>query len=148
MPSTLRVILFTANSECAPELRRSITSVENVRIVAELDEPSLIAQAVAQFPAELVIADLDPSALVVVELADMVGPSQKVALVDLDFRFGHVATLLDVHGQYTVSDLCASPEQLDPEMVLKALIKHESGLFVLRRPHTFAQAESITAAHC
>jgi pilus assembly protein CpaE len=33
-------------------------------------------------------------------------------------------------------------------MVLKALIKHESGVYVLSRPHTFAQAEMITSAHC
>jgi pilus assembly protein CpaE len=83
-----------------------------------------------------------------VELCDIVGPSQKVALVDLDFRFRHVATLLDVHGQHTVADLCSTPEQLDPDLVMKALIRHDSGLYVLRRPHTFAQAEMITAAHC
>jgi len=33
-------------------------------------------------------------------------------------------------------------------MVLKALTKHETGVHVLRRPHSFAQAEMITAAHC
>jgi len=240
MPQTLRVILFTAHSESAPELRRSITSLPQIRIVAELDEPSLMSQAAAQFPADLLIADLDPSALTVleclrqlkeaapdlpvfalsthtegdvvlramkagvreylikplnvvefeqsisalagamtktqqpgklisvigsgggmgcttiatnlaVELAVQVGTAgegQKVALVDLDFRFGHVATLLDVHGQHTVADLCATPEHLDPEMVMKALIRHDSGLYVLRRPESFAEAESITAAHC
>jgi pilus assembly protein CpaE len=240
MPQTLRVILFTAETESAPELRRTITSLSHIRIVAELDEPSLIGQAAAQFPAELLIADLDPSSQSVlesirqlkdavpglpvlavsrniegdvvlramkagvrefllkplnleefqqsvatlagglaksqqpgklisvigsgggvgcttiatnlaVELAELTGAAggqQKVALVDLDFRFGHVATLLDVHGPFTVADLCATPEHLDPEMVMKALIRHDSGLYVLRRPELFSQAESITAAHC
>ncbi|HKQ49549.1 MAG TPA: response regulator [Phycisphaerae bacterium] len=234
---TIRVILFTSNETARPEMRRMLTSLPQVRIVAELDEPSLFSQAVTQIPADLLIADLDPSAAVVleclrqlkesapdlpvfalssvtdgnvvltamragikeyllkplaieeleqaigrtvgaagrtkqpgklisimgsaggvgcttiavnlaVELADIVGESQKVALVDLDFRFGHVATLLDVHGPHTVADLCSTPEQLDPDMVLKALVRHDSGLYVLRRPHTFAQAEMITAAHC
>ena len=234
---TVRVILFTSNETSRPEMRRMLTSLPQVRIVAELDEPSLLSQAVAQFPADLLVADLDPYAAVVleclrqlkeatpnlpvfalssvtdgnvvltamragikeyllkplaveeleqaigrtvgaagrtkqpgklvsimgsaggvgcttiavnlaVELADIVGESQKVALVDLDFRFGHVATLLDVHGPHTVADLCSTPEQLDPEMVVKALVRHDSGLYVLRRPHTFAQAELITAAHC
>lgn len=238
MAQTVRVILFTSNETARPELRRMLTSLPQVRIVAELDEPSLFSQAVTQFPADLLIADLDPSAAVVleclrqlrettpvlpvfalssvtdgsvvltamragikeyllkplaveeleqaigrtvgaadrggkqpgklisimgsaggvgcttiavnlaVELCDILGESQKVALVDLDFRFGHVATLLDVHGPHTVADLCSTPEQLDPDMVMKALVQHESGLYVLRRPHTFAQAEMITAAHC
>lgn len=237
MGQTVRVILFTSSSSLAPELRRSLTSIPEVRIVAELDEPSLLPQAVGQFPAELVLADLDPQPAVIleclrqlkeaapqinvialssqtdgnvvlramragikeylvkplnidefkqaastlmdgqakakapgklvsvvgsaggvgcttiatnlaVELADLVGPSRMVAIVDFDFRFGHVATLLDVHGQFTVADLCTTPEHLDPQMVTKALIKHESGVHVLRRPHTFAQAEMITAAHC
>lgn len=237
MARTVRAILFTANESAAPELRRSITSLEQLRIVAELDEPSLLPHAVAQFPAELIIADLDPNAAMVieclkllkeavpetpifaisgqtggdvvlramragikeylvkplnveeleqaiarivetrpqtrepgklisimgsaggvgcttiatnlaVELADLVGEAEKVALVDLDFRFGHVATLLDVHGQFTVADLCTTQEQLDPQVIMKALIKHDSGLYILRRPHSFAQAELITAAHC
>ncbi|HVP11290.1 MAG TPA: response regulator [Phycisphaerae bacterium] len=237
MAQTVRIILYTSNEAAAPELRRAITSLPRLRIVAELDEPSLLGHAVAQFPCDLIVADLDPNALVViecckqlkeahpslpvfavsgqtegdvvlralkagireylvrplniqelqeaieraigaqsktkepgklisvmgsaggvgcttiatnlaVELAELVGDSRKVALVDLDFRFGHVATLLDVHGQYTVADLCSTPEQLDEQMILKALIKHESGLLVLRRPHSFAQAELISAAHC
>lgn len=237
MAQTVRVILFTTNESTLPELRRALTSLPQVRIVAELEEPSLLAQAVTQFPAELVLVDLDPNAMVViecvkqlkevakdlpvfavssqtdgnivlsamrsgikeyllkplnieefeqaltrcvqsqprvrepgklisimgssggvgctaiaanlaVEMADIVGPAQKVALVDLDFRFGHVATLLDVHGQFTVADLCSTPEELDPQMVSKALIRHESGVHVLRRPHAFAQAELITSAHC
>ncbi len=237
MAQTVRTIFFTGNDKEAPELRRAITAPSHMRIVAELDEPSLLGQAVAQFPCDLVIADLDPHAPVVLEclkqlresypdlpifslskntdgnvvlsamksgireylvkplsveeleqavaraiqfqpknkepgqlvsimgsaggvgcttlavnlgteLADLVGPDERVAVVDLDFRFGHVATLLDVHGQYTIADLCSTHEELDPEMILKALIKHESGVYVLRRPHLFAQAEMITAAHC
>lgn len=237
MASTIRTIVFTSNEKVAPELRRAITSLPQVRIVAELDEPSLLTQAVMQFPCELLIADLDPSAPVViecirqlhearpeiviftiskqtdgdlvlkamkagvkeflvkplnmgeleeaigkisassvqvnesgklisvvgsaggvgstviatnlaVELADIVGEQRRVVVVDLDFRFGHVATLLDVQGQYTVADLCSTQEELDPNIVEKALIKHETGAYVLRRPHSFAQAEMITAAHC
>ena len=83
-----------------------------------------------------------------VELADLAGDDKQVVIVDLDFRFGHVATLLDVQGQYTVADLCSTQEELDLDIVRKALIRHETGVHVLRRPHSFAQAELITAAHC
>jgi len=237
MAQTVRTIVFTSNESAAPELRRTVTSLPALRIVAELDEPSLLGQAAAQFPCELLIADLDPNTPVVleclrqlketnpslpvfavsehmegdlvlqamragvreflvkpvnlqeleeaihravelqarakepgklisligsaggvgcttiatnlaVELTDLLGGQSKVVVVDLDFRFGHVATLLDVHGQYTVADLCSTPEQLDEQMIMKALIKHDTGLHILRRPHSFAQAEMITAAHC
>ncbi|MFH1417196.1 MAG: response regulator [Planctomycetota bacterium] len=237
MAQTVRAILFTTNETAAPQLRKTITSLPHLRIVAELDEPSLLGHAATQFPADLLIADLDPNAPVVieclkqlrdvrpdlavfalssetegdvvlkalragikeylvkpldldefeqavsraiqtqpqtkqpgklisvigsaggvgcttiatnlaVELAELVGSEQKVSLVDLDFRFGHVATLLDVHGQFTVADLCSTPEHLDEQMVMKALIKYEQNLYILRRPHSFAQAEMITAAHC
>jgi len=237
MTQIVRTIVFTANESQAPELRRTVTSLPQIRIVAELDEPSLLSQAVAQFPCDILIVDLDPSAPMViecvkqlvevnpnltvfalsketrgdlvlkamkagireffvkplsleelqqaigkitvsaatskepgklisvmgsaggvgatviatnlaVELADLAGEHEQVALVDLDFRFGHVATLLDVQGQYTVADLCSTPEELELDMVKKTLIRHETGVQVLRRPHSFAQAELITAAHC
>jgi pilus assembly protein CpaE len=237
MAQTVRAILLTSNEASTPELRRAIASLPQLRIIAELDEPSLLSHAVAQFPCNLVFADLDPNPLLVleclrqlrevhpslpvfalssqtdgeivlramrtgvreylvkplkpdelqeafarvlgdqpktkgpgklislmgcaggagcttvatnlaVELADILGGERKVVLVDLDFRFGHVATLLDVHGQFTVADLCSTPEQLDEQMIMKALIKHETGLYVLHRPHSFAQAELISAAHC
>ncbi|MCZ6698225.1 MAG: AAA family ATPase [Planctomycetota bacterium] len=237
MTQPARVILFTTDESAAPEFRRQITALPRVKIVAELDEPCLLAQAVSQFPAEVVVVDIDRSTDVVlecvsqltqafrdlvvfalssetggdivlramragvkeylvkplkaeefaaavaravtqktdqkapgqlisimgtaggvgtttlatnlaVELAGLVGEGGKVAIVDLDFRFGQVATLLDLHGQFTVADLCDTPEQVDPELIEKAVVKHESGLLVLARPHSFAQAETITAAHC
>lgn len=237
MTQTVRIILFTTNESEAPGLRRAITALPRMRIAAELDEPSLLSHAVAKFPCDLIIADLDPAAPVVieclrqlceahptlpifalskqtegdvvlramkagireflvkpldvdeleqatskavtrrteetepgklisimgsaggvgctmlatnlaVELADLTESEHRVAIVDLDFRFGHVATLFDVQGQHTVADLCSTQEELDRDMVLKALTKHETGVYVLRRPHTFAQAEMITAAHC
>lgn len=237
MNPAARVILFTSDEAAAPEFRRQITTLPRVKIVAELDEPSLLPQAVVQFPADVLIVDIDRSTDVVleclaqldqadqkitvfalsektegdivlramragvreylvkplkseelasalrksistdvaakepgklisvmgsaggvgasmisvnlaVELADLVGSDGKVAVVDLDFRFGQIGTLLDLHSQFTVADLCSTPEQLEATMIEKALVKHESGLFVLTRPHSFSQAEMISAAHC
>ncbi len=237
MGTPIRAILFNADEAYAVELRQALNAVADVRIVAEIDEPSLLPQAVAQFPCDVVIAHLDPLALVVleviaqiqiaqhrlpvvaissntdgeillramraglkgfllkpfapeelrpilekigaerivtrepgklisvmgcaggvgatfvatnlaVELADLAGADKKVALLDFDFRFGQVGTILDLSPQFTVADLCATPEQVDPNMIDKALVKHASGLHVLGRPHTFQQAECITAAHC
>jgi len=81
-----------------------------------------------------------------VELAGII--SGQVALVDLDFRFGQVATLLDVQPSFTIADLCDTPEQCDQQMIEKAIVKHPTGVHVLARPNHFAQAEQISAAHC
>lgn len=79
-----------------------------------------------------------------VELAALA--SGNVTVVDLDHRFGQVATFLDVEPSYTLSDLCSSPEQLDPQMVERALGKHASGTRVLARPQQLLEADSIAAA--
>lgn len=81
-----------------------------------------------------------------VELADL--SSGPVALVDLDFRFGQVATLLDVQPNFTVADLCETPEQCDQAMIEKAMVKHSTGVHVLPRPNQFEQAEQLSSAHC
>lgn len=81
-----------------------------------------------------------------VELNQLVDSS--VAVVDLDHRFGQVATLLDVDPTYTLADLCESPEQPEQQLIERALVKHPTGTRILSRPLHFAQADSITAAHC
>ena len=81
-----------------------------------------------------------------VELAALA--SRGVTVVDLDYRFGQVGTFLDVEPTYTIADLCESPEQLEAQMIERALVKHTSGVKVLCRPNQFAQADNITAAHC
>ena len=51
-----------------------------------------------------------------VELADM---GSRVALVDLDYRFGQVATFLDLDAPYTLADLCHSVEQVEQAVIEK-----------------------------
>lgn len=82
-----------------------------------------------------------------VEIVDMVG-ADKVPLVDLDYRFGQVATLLDVQPNYTIADLAETAEQIEASLVQSAMVQHESGVHILARPNDFAQADMITAAHC
>ncbi|MFQ5590015.1 MAG: CpaE family protein, partial [Phycisphaerae bacterium] len=235
MSRDVRFIVLNGEGDYMPELRRLLLSVHGVKIIAEVEEPALLAQALKQFPAEALLVNLDPApeaALAVVadavrdaadvavlaassstdgplilkalrigvreflpkpidekslgeavakiavrcstsegtgtlitvmgtsggvgatmlatnlavELATMV--KGNVTVVDLDYRFGQVATLLDVEPTYTVADLCNSPEQLEPQVIERAMVKHESGLCVLSRPSSFAQADTITAASC
>ncbi len=81
------------------------------------------------------------------ELNDLLR-KRPVAVVDLDFRYGQLGTMLDLQADYTVADLCDTPEQLDQGMLQKAMVKHSSGVHLLARPNQFTQAAHITAAHC
>jgi pilus assembly protein CpaE len=56
--------------------------------------------------------------------------------------------MLDLQADYTISDLCDTPEQLDASIINKAMVKHSTGIQLLARPNQFKQADQITAAHC
>lgn len=71
-----------------------------------------------------------------------------VTIVDLDYRYGQVATLLDVDPTYSLADLCHSPEQLESQVIERAVVTHASGVKVLSRPATLSQADTMTAASC
>jgi pilus assembly protein CpaE len=235
MRQVVRVIIFTEDEEFAPTLRREWLSVESVRVVAELNEPSMLESAVQQFHPDALALHLDPTpdqimphaerlvashpdlpvvaisgstdgqlilaamragfrefltlplgdeaiaeavckiaatrqvharqgqiwavvgsvggvggTTVAVNLAaELAGMNVgKVALVDLDFRFGHVTTFLDLQPQFTIADLCDTHAQLDPQMVAKAMLRHSSGVHVLSRPQHLEQADQLTGAHC
>lgn len=229
----MKFIVLTRNDHFAAELRTLFLKLEDVRIVAEVEEPALVAQAVGQLPVDVLLVNLDPSpeailpivgdiaqahrelAIVAVsestdgtlileamrmgikeflpkpldtkaiteaidrlavnraektadgtfitvvgtsggvgatlittnlavELAALAGG--QVTVVDLDHRFGQVATLLDVEPKYTLADLCSSPEQLESQVIGRALAKHASGVRVLSRPANLPEADTITAA--
>lgn len=67
-----------------------------------------------------------------VELAK--GKDRRVVVVDLDLKFGHVATMLDVSPTHTLAELAQQSEEYDERLLNNALAKHESGVSVLARP--------------
>lgn len=248
MSRNVRVIVVNTDEEVASDLRAVLLSIEGVKIVAEIDEPALLGQALDQFPAEVVLVHLDPTpaammdvvaplieqrkdqiaAIAITEdrdaelvmramragmreflwkpfppeqLADIlqrlatdaaasgsrqlgrlivvvgttggVGATQlatnlavelaqfehwdaaprpgvkpRVAVVDLDFRFGQVAMQLDAQPTYTIAELCESHEAIDPQMIERAMCKHSTGVHVLARPADLQQAESSSAGQC
>lgn len=234
MAQALRLIVFNADEDFSPILRGELLTFDGIKIVAEVDEPALLTEAVQRFPVDLLVVHLDPFPDAVLEavkgilasrqdlpcfgisestdgnvilsamragfrefltkplrheeletaLAKMLAqkPARhqhgqlisvigtvggvgsttlavnsavelaqqgagRVIVVDLDFRFGQVATFLDLQPTFSVADLCDTPEQLDPQMIEKAVMKHSTGVEVLARPQQFAQAEQVTAAH-
>ncbi len=58
----------------------------------------------------------------------------RVALVDLDFQFGSVATLLDIPRRETVFDLLTEPETLAGDTLAQAMTSYKSVLAVLTSP--------------
>lgn len=235
MARDVRFIVVNTDEPFWVDLRDALLMHEGVKIVAEVEEPALIAQAVKQFPVDIVFVNLDPSpdailpilgdlaaanhnfaifasskstnghlilkamrlgitefiprpidtnALgeaiqkiashrvqnvsegtlitvmgasggvgattvatnVAVELAQLV--TKDVTVVDLDYRYGQVATLLDVEPTHTLADLTGSPEQLEPQVMERALSRHDTGVRVLSRPNHFAEADTLTAATC
>lgn len=72
----------------------------------------------------------------------------QVCAVDLDLRFGQVAMQLDAQPTYTIAELCETPEQIDVQMIERAVCKHATGVHVLSRPTDFQRAERISAGQC
>jgi len=231
----VRFILLDTEEDFGTNLRTSLLGLDGVRIVAEVDQITLVPQVVSQVAAEVLFVNLDPdpSALLglagemaathpklavfttslstdgglildvmrrgikeffpkpieadalaaavqkvasqrrdapphgrlitissasggqgstmlavnlAVELAELSGG--KVAVVDLDFRFGQVATLLDIDPTYTLADLVGTVEQVEQSVIEKVLVKHDSGVFVLSRPTHLGQTETLSAASC
>lgn len=244
MSQGIRVIVVNTDEDVASDLRTVLLSIEGVRIVAEVDEPALLAQALVQLPAEVLLIHLDPNpvgmmdvvaplietykgqiaAIAMTENRDAelvmramrvgmkeflwkpfppeqlaetlqrlgceatttgrrlgrlisvvgttggVGATQlaanlavelaqipdrkgaatpenkpKVAVVDMDFRFGQVAMQFDAQPPYTLGELCETLEQIDPQLIDKTMFKHETGVHLLARPNDLSQAERISA---
>ncbi len=235
MAQDVKFIILNGNEKFGAEVREALLKIEGVKIVAEVDEPALLGQAVTQFPIDIVLANLDPapeSVLPIVgdvaaanpdlavfassrstdghlilkvmrlgikeffpqpldgaalrEAVDKISEGRKtrttqgklftvmgsaggvgstmlatnlavelamlsegnMTLIDLDYRYGQVATLLDVEPSYTLADLAGAPEELEPTVLSKALATHSSGVKVLARPNNLSEADNITAAAC
>ncbi len=235
MARDLKFVIFNRDERFTPELRALLLKHEGAKIIAEVDEPAMLGQAVAQFAPHVLMANLDPAPELILPMVGEIAAANRdvavfaasessegslilkamrlgireflprpidgknldeaiekvasqrtektahgrlitvtgsaggvgattvatnlavelgahalngVTVVDLDFRFGQVATLLDVDPTYTLADLCQSAEQLDTSVVTRAMTKHPSGIHVLSRPLQFAEADIITAAAC
>lgn len=60
--------------------------------------------------------------------------SKSVLLIDLDTRFGDVAVMMDVRPDYSVSEVARDPDFLHRDVFRKALLRHESGAWLLPAP--------------
>jgi pilus assembly protein CpaE len=52
---------------------------------------------------------------------------------------------LDAQANYTIADLCDTPERIEPQMIERVMVKHPSGVHVLAHPNDLERAERISA---
>ena len=98
MTQGIRVIVVNTAEEVTPDLRAVLLSIEGVRIVAEIDEPALLAQTLDQLPAEVLLIHLDPNPA---GMMDVVAPL-------IEARKGQLAAI-------------AMTEDRDAELVMRAM---------------------------
>lgn len=81
MGRNIRVIVLNTDEDVAPELRAVLLAVDGVKIVAEIDEPALLTQALDQFPAELLLVHLDPAPAVIMDVVAPLIEARKERIV-------------------------------------------------------------------
>jgi pilus assembly protein CpaE len=79
-----------------------------------------------------------------VALARVTG--KDVGLADLDLQAGDVSIFMNARPTKTIADVCATTGRIDSTAVTGALVRHESGVFVLAGPERPEQMESIKPA--
>ncbi len=72
---------------------------------------------------------------------------KKVALVDLDLQFGDISIFLDLHPTFTISDLVSRSRELDRDLILSSLVRHETGVQALTEPKMAEESDLITPDH-
>ena len=78
----IRLILFNADESAATSLRSALLTIDGVKIVADVDEPTLLPQAVQKIPTDILFVHLDPDPQVVLDMAGEVARSNpNVAVV-------------------------------------------------------------------
>lgn len=75
-------------------------------------------------------------------LAKVLG--KRCAIVDLDLQFGDVGIMLGLNPGRTITDVAASIERLDADLLRGHMTEHESGAHVLLAPVRPEDAETVT----
>lgn len=66
-------------------------------------------------------------------------------LVDGNLQFGDVSVFLNLQSKYSINDLTARMDDIDPEILEDVLLLHESGLRVLAAPPRPEMADEVNA---
>ena len=72
MRPSVRAILLNMDPEYAKELRNQLLGIERLKIIAQIDDPAMLMQAVQQFRCDLVVLQLDPQPEMVLAVAESI----------------------------------------------------------------------------
>jgi pilus assembly protein CpaE len=72
---------------------------------------------------------------------------KSVALIDLDLQFGDISIFLDLHSNFTISDLVSRIRELDHDLIQSSLVSHETGVKALTEPKMAEESDLITPDH-
>jgi len=97
MARGVRVIVLNCDEEYTADLRSKLLRIEGVKIVAEVDEPTLFLSALRQFPGELAVVYLDPNPDELIEIGKK------------------------IHDMYPALTLFAISDSNDPNLILNAM---------------------------
>ncbi|PXF56883.1 MAG: hypothetical protein C4B58_11860 [Deltaproteobacteria bacterium] len=78
------------------------------------------------------------------EALTLTGDSVRIGLVDLNLEFGDIPLFLDIEPTHTIADVLQNILRLDSEFLLRAMIKHDSGIYILGSPNNPEEAKIIT----
>ncbi|MEA1867391.1 MAG: AAA family ATPase [Thermodesulfobacteriota bacterium] len=87
------------------------------------------------------------STTVAVNLAEALaqtGDSVRICLVDLNLEFGDIPLFLDIEPSNTIADVTQNILRLDSEFLSSAMIKHDSGIYILAPPVSPEEAEIVS----
>jgi pilus assembly protein CpaE len=79
-----------------------------------------------------------------VALARVTG--KEAALADLDLQAGDVSIFMNARPTKTIADVCTGQSRVDSTAVTGALVKHDTGVFVLAGPERPEQTEVVKPA--
>lgn len=68
---------------------------------------------------------------------------QRALLIDLDLEKGDLTAMLDLHPQFTLTDLCENASRLDRSLFEQILTPHLSGLQLLAAPYNSRVATTL-----
>jgi pilus assembly protein CpaE len=120
------------------------TAVEKLLKIADRSSVGGRNKLVAVFSNKGGVGTTSVSVNLSVALSRVTG--KDVALADLDLQAGDVSIFLNARPTKTIADLCLAQGRVDSTAVTGALLKHESGIYVLPGPDRPEQTEGIKPA--
>jgi pilus assembly protein CpaE len=154
--TTARILVVGPSADTRLLLRAMRAGTDDY--IGENDIDSELPEAFARLklptagasPAARTIAILAPnggsgSSTLAVNIATALAAKQANALlVDLKFRTGDLASLLDIQPAHTLTDLCENVKRLDRVMLERSLARHSSGVHLLAPGRSLADARLVT----